>query len=525
MFKTGVRLATALLTCILTTVLHAQSISPGALSAQLKLVAQVTSASGGAPNFGVHSGDPRFLYVGEQNGRIRILDFSQTNPLLATDFINIGAVLGAELLDDTGTGERGLLGAAFHPDFTNAANPDGFRKFYTFTSEFPVVPPPPPRITGPPHFAHQAETPTWNHYSVIREWSANAPNASGVTTINTAAGSRVVMNIAKPGPFHNGGALVFGPDDYLYISLGDGGGGPSNGGNDGGNNTLNQGHTNPGNPDTPGGWTGQGNAQDRRNVYGSILRIKPTLDEDPDTNPNTVGGGWRVPKANPFTAETNASTPVPGWQDNWVDEIYAYGFRNPFRISFDSATGNLYAADVGQDRNTISREEVSRIVSGGNYGWVIKSGTELNSTQAPYPSSIGVPLIDPVAQYATTQLGHGGLAAIGGFVYRGDALPALEGKYIFGDLNRGSGGGRLLYTDIAEPGLNPVFDITITGSVAKPNAFVHGVAEDAGGEIYFLFGNGQVMKLVPEPSTFALIAVGLAMLGCRGAENTAKRLR
>ena len=95
--------------------------------------------------------------------------------------------------------------------------------------------------------------------------------------------------------------------------------------------------------------------------------------------PNTFGGGWRVPKSNPFTAESNATTPVPGWQDNWVDEIYAYGFRNPFRIGFDQLTGDLYAADVGQDRNTFSREEVDKIVKGGNYGWVIKSGTERNT--------------------------------------------------------------------------------------------------------------------------------------------------
>ena len=104
-----------------------------------------------------------------------------------------------------------------------------------------------------------------------------------------ACQSRVVMRIAKPGPFHNGGGLAFGPDGYMYISLGDGGGGGQNGGNDGGNDfNANQGHTNPGNPDTTGGWTGQGNAQDRRNVYGKILRIKPTIDADPNTNPNTV---------------------------------------------------------------------------------------------------------------------------------------------------------------------------------------------------------------------------------------------
>jgi glucose/arabinose dehydrogenase len=346
-----------------------------------------------------------------------------------------------------------------------------------------------------------------------------------------------VMSIAKPGPFHNGGALTFGPDGYLYVSLGDGGGGSANGGNDGGNdvNAI-QGHTNPGNPDTPGGWMGQGNAQDRRNVFGSILRIKPTLDEDPNTTlgvPNNPIGsgfapiGWRVPKDNPFHADAQAANPFPGYQANWMDEIYAYGFRNPFRISFDTATGKLYAADVGQDRNTISREEVSDIVKGGNYGWVIKSGTEINDrigTNAFSPI-IGVPLIDPIAQYPTTQNGPGGLAAIGGFVYRGDDFPALAGKYVFGDLNRGSGGGRLLWTDFGNAALD-VFDFNIVGAVAKPNAFVHGVAAAADGEIYFLFGNGQVMKLlpefpVPEPSTAALALFGAVVVRRSGRRHLA----
>ncbi len=495
---------------------QAQDILPGSLRIGLQSVATVTSSAGGAPNFGVHSGDPRFLYVGEQNGRIRILDFSQPNPLLASDFVNLDTILGTTLLDDTGTGERGLLGAAFHPDFHNAGNPIGYRKFYTFTSET--------FASATPNFFHQSETPAYNHQSVIREWTASDANSQGVMSILSSIPSRVVMRIAKPGPFHNGGALAFGPDDYLYISLGDGGGGSANGGNDGGNDVnANQGHTNPGNPDTPGGWTGQGNAQDRRNVYGSILRIKPTLDEDPNTNPNTVGAGHRVPKDNPFTVDAQATSPFPGWQENWIDEIYAYGFRNPFRISFDRDNPTkLYAADVGQDRNTISREEVSEIVKGGNYGWVIKSGTNINDRPPAAPTNahspnIGVTLIDPIAQYPTTQLGTGGLAAIGGFIYRGNGIPWLQGKYVFGDLNRGDGrGGRLLYTDFADPSLQ-VFELGIFGRQQKPSpAFVHGVAEDARGELYFLFGNGQIMRLIaPEPATWALVALAMFALAWR----------
>jgi glucose/arabinose dehydrogenase len=504
---------------------QAQQIMPGTLSGSLRLVGTVTSSSNGGPTFGVHAGDPRFLYVGQQNGAIRIFDFNQPAPLLpSTVFLNIDAALGAGvLLDDTNIGERGLLGAAFHPDFNNAANPAGYRKFYTFTSENAVVPPPPPRATLPPNFAHQSESFTPNHYSVIREWTAAAPDPQGLTMIDAAIPSRIVMQIAKPGQFHNGGALAFGPDNYLYISTGDGG--VRNDGDNGA--SLTDGHTNSGNPDTPGGYVGHGNAQDRRNVYGKILRIKPTTDADPDTIPSTAGSGWRVPKSNPFTADANAATPVPGWQDTWVDEIYAYGFRNPFRMSFDEATGDLFASDVGQDRGSSAREEVNRIVSGGNYGWIIRAG-DVPYAPFNYPVPVGTTLINPVAQYRTLAGnpasnpsqpgGTGGLAAIGGYVYRGEALPALDGKYIFADLNRGDGsGGRLLYADVTGASPNPVFDLTITGATQKPGgAFIHGMAEDADGEIYFLFGNGQVMKLVPEPGAMGIaIAAMTALAGIR----------
>ncbi len=515
---------------------RAQNIQAGTLTGKLKLVATVTPGAAGAPTFGVNSGDPRFLFVGEQGGRIRTLDFSLPNPLTA-DFLNMPAALAAIPAASPNRGtlnlgtEKGLLGAAFHPDFNNAANPNGYRKFYTYTNENYIIGGANPSPT--PQLFHQNEYPgsptnptTYDNQIVIREWTAALPGPKGELRIDTAVEPRAVMRIGKPGQFHNAGAMQFGPDGYLYFSIGDGGNATasSNGAYDGGHAAANNGHTNPGNPDNPTtGWGGQGNAQDRRNIFGKIIRIKPTTDVDPNTNdPSVAGGGWRVPKTNPFTSDAQVANPFPGWQANWLDEIYAHGFRNPFRISFDRETGDLYAADVGQDRNTFSREEISKIVAGGNYGWVAKSGTEINTNSSintlyPLPPN----LINPIAQYPTTQNGPGGLAVIGGFVYRGSLLPHMQGKYIFGDLDRGDGSaGRLLYTDPADASLN-VFDLKIAGTLLKPSVRLHGVAEDARGEIYFLFENGQVIKLVPEPTTWALALIAAVLCSRRRRRWTA----
>jgi hypothetical protein len=304
------------------------------------------------------------MFIGEQNGRIRTLDFTQANPLLGTDFLNIDTVLGGDplsvggtgriLLDDTGTGERGLIGAAFSPGFSDPASP-GFHKFYTYTSETltttggrgaadfrnPLEPNASANSNANDPIAANRIANGYNCQNVLREWTVNI--VGGVPSVDTSVAPRVVMQVAKPGRFHNGGGITFGGDGYLYMPLGDGGGGGSNGGNDGGNVTSDNGHTDPGHPDSPGTWTGQGNAQDRRNVYGKILRIKPTTDVDANTK-LSANGKYRIPLSNPYVNNTSS----------FAEEIYAYGFRNPFRISFDKANPNdLYAADVGQDRKHV----------------------------------------------------------------------------------------------------------------------------------------------------------------------------
>jgi glucose/arabinose dehydrogenase len=475
----------------------AQSILQGTAAVELKLV---TTVGGGAstPDFGTQSGDPRFLYIGQQTGEIRILDFNQSNPLLGTDFLNVGSVLGTSFTSIAG-GERGLLGGAFHPNF-NSSDPSspGYRKFYTYTSET--------ISSGTPDFFHESETGfTYDHQSVIREWTANAPNAQGVITINAGIPSRVLMRIAQPAPNHNGGGLVFGPDNYLYIALGDGGGGNDN---SGGENNNFDGHTNQNNPDGTGGigFYGHGNAQDRRNLYGKILRIKPTTENDANGSPPTTLSSnlaYRIPNDNPFTPASNPSgNQIPGWQASWADEIYAFGLRNPFSIGFDSATGKFYAGDVGQ----YSREEVDAIVKGGNYGWVAREGTIQTpdyplSSYPTYVAATGAPFIDPIASYFNGQA-SGGSAVIGGYVYHGGHNPALEGKYVFGDLYRpasgADAGGRLMYMDLNDPGPNQVYDLAITGSFGKPTAGLHGIARDASGELYYLFDNGQIIKLLPK---------------------------
>jgi hypothetical protein len=139
-----------------------------------------------------------------------------------------------------------------------------------------------------------------------------------------------------------------------------------------------------------------------------------------------------------------------------------------------------------------------------------------NTNETSYTTSN--PLIDPIAQYPTTANNdptqtdrNGGLAAIGGFVYRGSLIPELYGKYVFGDLDRGNGTGRILYSDITDPSLQG-FEMNLnTSSFSFPASNIHGVAQDANGEIYYLFGNGQVVELVPEPSTLALAGIGAAI--------------
>lgn len=194
------------------------------------------------------------------------------------------------------------------------------------------------------------------------------------------ASELVLLEIAQPFSNHNGGQIAFGPDGYLYVGVGDGG--------------------RAGDP--------FGNGQDRSTLLGSILRIDVgTVDET---------GRYVIPPDNPFRAAGDGSRP----------EIWAYGLRNPWRFSFDPETGDLWAADVGQNQY----EEVDLIQPGGNYGWNVMEG---NSCFSPRTGCSAEGLKRPVIQYGR----EGGCSITGGYVYGGSRLPSLRGAYVYGDFCSG----------------------------------------------------------------------------------------
>jgi len=357
--------------------------------------------------------------------------------------------------------ERGLLGLAFHPGFGSNG-----RLFVYYTI--------PLRSTAPKD---------WDHTNRLSEFkiSANDPNQVDL------ASEKVLLEDDHPYLNHNGGTIAFGPDNYLYLSIGDGGN----------KNDIGRGHT-----------PGIGNGQDITKIEGKILR----LDVD-------RGSRYRSPSDNPFVGKRG------------LNEIFAYGFRNPYRFSFDiGGTHQLFVGDAGQDLF----EEVDIATKGGNYGWHIKEGTHCFNpedeshapAQCPNTGSMGEPLIDPVIEYnhppetsadatqAKKQSDIVGEAVVGGYVYRGEALSQFSGQYIFGDLSREveEPDGSLL---IAKPndngkGLWNIRQLEITGNAdGQLHHYVVGFGQDAVGEVYVLVKDvlgptgqtGKVYKLTSEPKS------------------------
>jgi glucose/arabinose dehydrogenase len=366
-------------------------------------------------------GDLERVFIVEQRdgnvGRVRILELD-TLTVLPTPFLSVSPVAAGV--------EEGLLGMAFHPDY--ASN----RTFFV-------------------HYTNSSGNIVIARYQT----QAGDPNLADPTTATT------VLTVSHPGQSnHNGGWLGFGPDGYLYVALGDGGGG-----NDPGNN-----------------------AQDiESNLLGKILR----LDVDGDDFPAEPNRNYAIPPDNPFVDITGD------------DEIWAYGLRNPFRASFDRATGDLYIGDVGQG----AREEVdvqpSASAGGENYGWRLREGTIATPT-----GGVGGPkppgAIDPIFEYTHDfEQEIWGISVIGGYVYRG-AIKELRGRYIFADYwtarlwsLRWDGSDPLLfdgtnYGEFTDHADDPRF-IPDFGTLGEISSF----GEDGARNLYVTTVGGDVFRLTP----------------------------
>ncbi len=325
------------------------------------------------------------LFVVEKPGRIVIVKDGQTLP---TPFLDIQSKVKSD------GAEQGLLGLAFHPKYTqnglffiNYIDPDG----NTVIARFQV--------------------------------SANDPNQAD-------PGSETdLIHVDQPFPNHNGGSMVFGPDGYLYMGLGDGGSG--------------------GDP--------QRNGQNVQTFLGKILRI--------DVN---SGNSYSIPSTNPFV------------NGGGLPEIWAYGLRNPWRFSFDRATGDMYIADVGQD----AYEEVDFVpagTSGGlNFGWSFFEGMHPFHDQPPANANF----VQPVVEYSHSE----GCSITGGYVYRGASMPAWQGVYFYGDYCSGNIWG------LIQTGQNEWQSKLVFSTSAKISTF--GV--DEAGELYLAdLGSGSVLRLSP----------------------------
>ena len=331
-------------------------------------------------------GDPR-LFVVEKGGAIRI--------------IKGGSLLPVPFLDITGqvsTGsEQGLLGLAFDPA-------------YGTTGRFIV------------HYTDVAGDTRVSAFHVSTDPDRADPTSESV-----------ILTADQPFANHNGGQILFGPDGFFYLGLGDGGsGGDPNG-------------------------TGQGLGD----LLGSILRV-------------SLAGtsGYTVPPDNPFVGVTGAR-----------GEVWSYGLRNPWRFSFDRLTGDLYIGDVGQSR--LEEIDVAPAADGAgrgvNYGWNIMEGTSCYASASCDTTGLALPVVE---------YDHGqGCSVTGGYVYRGTAIPALQGQYFYADYCSGfvrslryAGGG---VTDQAD------------WPTLRPGGAVPSFGEDAAGELYVLSADGRVLKIVP----------------------------
>jgi glucose/arabinose dehydrogenase len=357
-------------------------------------------------------------FVVEQGGRIRVVN---NEVLAATDFLDLRSAINAG-------GERGLLGLAFAPDYATS------RRFYVnFTN------------------------PAGNTVVARFNRSSDPLVADPLTRFDLRWGTSATATrfIVQPYANHNGGNLVFGPDGYLYIGMGDGG-----------------------SADDP-----QSNAQNPGQLLGKMLRIDVNV-ADGDA------AGYAVPASNPFVSSGPAGT---------LPEIWSFGLRNPWRFSFDpparGGTGALVIGDVGQGGwEEIDYEPAAR--GGRNYGWRIREGAHDHITS---PAPAFAPLTDPIYEYDHSV----GQSITGGVVYRGTALGAgYRGRYFFADYVQGRVWSISLTVDpgTGNAAASPRVDHTadLGGSAVVGNVSAFGVGAD--GEMYIVnHTGGAVVKVVSLP--------------------------
>lgn len=352
--------------------------------------------------------------------------------------------------------ERGLLGVAFHPDYANNG------KLYVYYSA-------PPRPGVPPGGT------AWNNLSVLSEFKVSMSNSN----MADVSSERLLLQLDDAQGNHNGGTLAFSPaDGYLYLAIGDGGGA-----NDVGVNHVED-------------WyaaNAGGNGQDvNANLFGNILRLD-------------VDGGmpYGIPADNPFVGKAG------------MDEIYAYGLRNPYRFSFDrGGNHDLLLGDVGQ----VLYEEINVIKKGGNYGWNVKEGYSCfnaavpNSPlgNCPMADNLGSQLIDPkivIDNFRNVNAtGHTSAAIIGGQVYRGSDIPWLKGLYVFGSFTESFTvpNGEMFITQPNGSSRWNYSEMNLESFPGGLGIFLKGFGEDDQGEIYVTASlnagpsgtTGRVYKLV-----------------------------
>lgn len=348
-------------------------------------------------------GETNRLFILEQHsGRIRI--FNQS----AGKFEPVPYLTMQGLTKDN---EQGLLGMAFHPNYmTNGF----FYVNYTTTGGGPA-----------------------GHTEVTRFRVQGDPATSNLADPDSKT---VLLSFDQPEANHNGGWLGFGPDGYLYISTGDGGGAGDRHGT-------------------------MGNGQNLNVLLGKILRI------DVDT-----GAPYSIPEGNPFKGDTSKR-----------EEIWAFGLRNPWRCSFDRLTGDLWIGDVGQD----TREEVDFAPAGTgglNFGWRPREGS-IQNPGSPNEQPV-TPATEPIYDYS-----HGaGISITGGYVYRGSAIPGLQGSYFFADY------GSDRFWSFRFDGTNRVDfqerTAELNSGSPKPFSGVSAFGEDGAGELYICDLDGEIYQII-----------------------------